>query len=509
MALESGSYLADLNTANPAGTDPKSQGDDHIRLLKSVLKNSFAGFPGAVVVTGAEAQGATVDDYVVTVSPAPAAYSASTVVVFKATHANTGAATLRFNALAAKALKAVDGGALEAGDIENGALCAAFYDGTDFLLVSGNDRAARGGDSYTGAHDFTGATARVATQGAADNSTKAASTAYVDAADALKADLSGATYTGAHDFTAGDAQVATAAPGTNDTTAASTAFATQLAFQTALPVQTGEGGKYLRTDGVAASWQSLANLAVAKSSNYTVAVADAARHFVLSSSATLSLPPAASVGDGFMIYIRNDGAGIWTIDPNGAETVNGRASIRIYGEEGFTLICDGAEWRTFGRDRDVLIARTVIGAPVATVDFTSGFDDSEFVAFDIKAFDISCSAGSSFLRAQFKKLGVYATSGYANTNGEGGILPTSAIALSIASGGAYGAANKLTAMIGIHNPFSVGPNAQIAEVIAGGLGTDNGRNEASQSTAAALEGLRIMFSSGNVDSGVINFYGKR
>lgn len=254
MALESGSYLADLNTANPAGTDPKSQGDDHIRLLKSVLKNSFAGFPGAVVVTGAEAQGATVDDYVVTVSPAPAAYSASTVVVFKATHANTGAATLRFNALAAKALKAVDGGALEAGDIENGALCAAFYDGTDFLLVSGNDRAARGGDSYTGAHDFTGATARVATQGAADNSTKAASTAYVDAADALKADLSGATYTGAHDFTAGDAQVATAAPGTNDTTAASTAFATQLAFQTALPVQTVPALLY--STGSAASWRT-------------------------------------------------------------------------------------------------------------------------------------------------------------------------------------------------------------------------------------------------------------
>ena len=254
MALESGSYLADLNTANPVGTDPKSQGDDHLRLVKSVLKNSFAGFPGAVVVTGAETQGPTANDYVVTVSPAPAAYSASTIVLLKATHANTGAATLKFNALAAKALKAVDGGALEAGDIENGALCAAFYDGTDFLLVSGNDRAARGGDSYTGAHDFTGATARVATQGAADNSTKAASTAYVDAADALKADLSGATYTGAHDFTAGDAHVATAAAGTNDTTAASTAFATQLAFQTALPVQAGAGGKFLQTDGAAASW---------------------------------------------------------------------------------------------------------------------------------------------------------------------------------------------------------------------------------------------------------------
>lgn len=74
MSLESGTYVADLNGANPSGTDPKSQGDDHIRLVKTVLKNSFAGFPGAVVVTGVEAQGATVNDYVVAISPAPAAY---------------------------------------------------------------------------------------------------------------------------------------------------------------------------------------------------------------------------------------------------------------------------------------------------------------------------------------------------------------------------------------------------------------------------------------------------
>ena len=39
MGLESGTYLNDLSTSNPASGDPKSEGDDHIRLLKSVLKN--------------------------------------------------------------------------------------------------------------------------------------------------------------------------------------------------------------------------------------------------------------------------------------------------------------------------------------------------------------------------------------------------------------------------------------------------------------------------------------
>src|SRR5262245_16533370 len=41
MALEGASYINDLVTGNPPGTDSKSQGDDHIRLIKTVLKNTF------------------------------------------------------------------------------------------------------------------------------------------------------------------------------------------------------------------------------------------------------------------------------------------------------------------------------------------------------------------------------------------------------------------------------------------------------------------------------------
>lgn len=41
MSLESGTYIDDLDATNPPTTDPKSQGDDHIRLIKNVLKNTF------------------------------------------------------------------------------------------------------------------------------------------------------------------------------------------------------------------------------------------------------------------------------------------------------------------------------------------------------------------------------------------------------------------------------------------------------------------------------------
>lgn len=41
MPLETGTYLQDLDQSNPAGGDDRSQGDNHLRLIKSTLKNTF------------------------------------------------------------------------------------------------------------------------------------------------------------------------------------------------------------------------------------------------------------------------------------------------------------------------------------------------------------------------------------------------------------------------------------------------------------------------------------
>lgn len=54
MALETGTYISDLVITNPTSTDPKSQGDDHIRLQKTVEKNTFPNITGAVTATHAE-----------------------------------------------------------------------------------------------------------------------------------------------------------------------------------------------------------------------------------------------------------------------------------------------------------------------------------------------------------------------------------------------------------------------------------------------------------------------
>ncbi len=54
MALETGTYISDLNSANPPGTDLKSQGDDHIRLIKATILATFPNVTGAIQATHTE-----------------------------------------------------------------------------------------------------------------------------------------------------------------------------------------------------------------------------------------------------------------------------------------------------------------------------------------------------------------------------------------------------------------------------------------------------------------------
>lgn len=54
MGLETGTYINDLVSTNPTSSDPKSQGDDHLRLLKSTVKATFPNVSGAVTPTHTE-----------------------------------------------------------------------------------------------------------------------------------------------------------------------------------------------------------------------------------------------------------------------------------------------------------------------------------------------------------------------------------------------------------------------------------------------------------------------
>jgi hypothetical protein len=49
MALETGTYISDLVITNPTASDLKSQGDDHLRLIKSTIKATFPNFTAAAL----------------------------------------------------------------------------------------------------------------------------------------------------------------------------------------------------------------------------------------------------------------------------------------------------------------------------------------------------------------------------------------------------------------------------------------------------------------------------
>lgn len=51
MPLETASFFPDLNSANPAHTDPQAQGDAHIRLIKATVKATFPNFTSAALTS--------------------------------------------------------------------------------------------------------------------------------------------------------------------------------------------------------------------------------------------------------------------------------------------------------------------------------------------------------------------------------------------------------------------------------------------------------------------------
>lgn len=54
MALETGTFISDLVATNPTGSDALAFADDHLRLIKTTVKNTFPNISGAVTKTHTE-----------------------------------------------------------------------------------------------------------------------------------------------------------------------------------------------------------------------------------------------------------------------------------------------------------------------------------------------------------------------------------------------------------------------------------------------------------------------
>jgi hypothetical protein len=130
------------------------------------------------------------------------------------------------------------------------------------------------------------------------------------------------------------------------------------------------------------------------SANYTVTLADATKVISVSATAaarTVTLPAAASAGDGFAVTIKksDSSANAVTIDGNGSETIDGAATHVLRGQyDWVTLRCDDSNWLVVSQGEAGLLnsqntfARTQTwskGADVASANaLTLGADGNYF-----------------------------------------------------------------------------------------------------------------------------------
>jgi hypothetical protein len=195
------------------------------------------------------------------------------------------------------------------------------------------------------------------------NTTQLATTAYVVGQGYLKSAIASSTYAplASPTFT-GVPAAPTATLGTNTTQVATTAFvAAGLAALVTLPTQTGNSGKFLGTNGSAASWNNIAQSDVTglstilsglsttyapvllttttASVSYTLTLTDNYKVVEISNASanTLTVPLNSSVAFpvGTQITIIQTGAGQTTITPAGGVTINSISSaLKIMGQWG-------------------------------------------------------------------------------------------------------------------------------------------------------------------------------
>jgi hypothetical protein len=142
MGIEAATYLNQLVATNPTGLDAKSEGDNHIRLLKSVLQATFPNISGAMTATQArlnllnsasksDLTAGTAPAFTVTTPQVPITAYENNQIFFVCFHAagTTGSNTLNISGQGNAPLKQFDSsGALTSGIITSDFHAIVIYD---------------------------------------------------------------------------------------------------------------------------------------------------------------------------------------------------------------------------------------------------------------------------------------------------------------------------------------------------------------------------------------------
>ena len=166
--------------------------------------------------------------------------------------------------------------------------------------------------------------------------------------------------------------------------------------------------------GVSSIWASLGGgskiIRVPRTSNTILTSANNSNLIdVTSGTFSQTLDPAATIGADWFVYYRNSGTGVVTIDPDGAETIDGAATYIIGPGESAIIQCNGTAFFTatkYVRAGLNLLASYTLSA-TATIDiedFSSTYDE-----YIIEGTDIYFANRTFGLNLRFKLAGSYIT----------------------------------------------------------------------------------------------------
>lgn len=164
---------------------------------------------------------------------------------------------------------------------------------------------------------------------------------------------------------------------------------------------------------------------------------------------TVSLTAAATLGSGFNCWVWNTGSGTITIDPNGAETIDGVSTLTLRQGEGTQIICNGTNWDT--GDKKTMRSFAQLISSTSTRPIASGLDST------------AIGKSSSATNQEGLAIGSYASSagigaiaiGYASASS------TDSIAIGGSAGFQQPQANSARAL-------SIGANSSLQASIANG-----------------------------------------
>lgn len=262
MSVETALYPPQLNATWPAAADMVSEGDDHIRLTKTVLKTTFPNVAGAVSVSHTEINRLSgVSSNLQSQIDSKGAIAGQS---WTGNHNFGGSLTVPAKAQGSSTADAASTAFVQAEWAARlpgytAPITASSTEINRLVGVSSNVQAqidskgAIAGQTWAGTHVFP-ATTTVGPLTPTIQSYLSTVSADVQAQINGRAKKAGETYSGAHDMTAAALTVATQSTGDNSAHAASTAFVQAAAFAATLPSQAGNAGKYISTDGTNAYW---------------------------------------------------------------------------------------------------------------------------------------------------------------------------------------------------------------------------------------------------------------